>query len=146
MCFFFNDTATTEIYTLSLHDALPILPHTKAVIDTLPTDCPVIHFGTDCCGLLDLQTATGCSVLGVDHRVGLAGVLERFPNVAVQGNLDPVVLFAEPEHIVAAAGRVLAEAEGHTGHIFNLGHGVLPATPVDHVIALIDSVHELSAD
>ncbi len=123
-----------------------VLPHTKAVIDALPADCPVIHFGTDCCGLLDLQAATGCSVLGVDHRVGLAGVFERFPDIAVQGNLDPVALFAEPAHIIEAAGRVLAEADGRCGHIFNLGHGVLPATPVDHVIALIDAVHELSAN
>ena len=122
-----------------------VLPHTKAVIDALPAECPVIHFGTNCCGLLDLQATTGCGVLGVDHRVALADVFERFPNLAVQGNLDPVALFSQPERIVEAAGRLLAEAEGRTGHIFNLGHGVLPATPVENVVALVDAVHELSA-
>jgi len=63
----------------------------------------------------------------------------------VQGNLDPVALFASPREIRARAADILRRAAGRPGHIFNLGHGVLPETPVDHVIALVDTVHELSA-
>jgi len=66
-------------------------------------------------------------------------------DIAIQGNLDPVALFASPKEIKARAADILRRAEGRPGHIFNLGHGVLPETPVDHVIALVDSVHELSS-
>ncbi|HSK30633.1 MAG TPA: uroporphyrinogen decarboxylase family protein, partial [Candidatus Limnocylindria bacterium] len=66
-------------------------------------------------------------------------------DVAIQGNLDPVALFAAPKEIRTRAAEILHRAEGRPGHIFNLGHGVLPETPVDHVIALVDTVHELSS-
>jgi uroporphyrinogen decarboxylase len=66
-------------------------------------------------------------------------------DVAVQGNLDPVALFATPKEIKRRVGEILEQAGGRPGHIFNLGHGVLPETPVDHVIAMVQAVHELSA-
>ena len=66
-------------------------------------------------------------------------------DVAVQGNLDPVALFASPREIRRRVAEVLKHAGGRPGHIFNLGHGVLPETPVDHVIAMVDAVHELSS-
>jgi uroporphyrinogen decarboxylase len=66
-------------------------------------------------------------------------------DVAVQGNLDPVALFASPKEIKVRVADILRRAEGRPGHIFNLGHGVLPETPVDNVIALVDTVHELSS-
>jgi uroporphyrinogen decarboxylase len=122
-----------------------VLPHTKAVIDALPPAVPVIHFGTDTATLLDLQHSAGAGVLGVDHRVAIATAFDRFPDVAIQGNLDPVALFADTGVIRREVSRILAEVNGRPGHIFNLGHGILPATPVDNVIALVDSVHELSA-
>jgi len=84
-------------------------------------------------------------VIGLDWRVNLAEAWERLGHdVAVQGNLDPAALFADVSEIKARARAILDQAGGRAGHIFNLGHGILPETPVDHVIALIDTVHELS--
>jgi uroporphyrinogen decarboxylase len=123
-----------------------VLPHTKAVIEQLPKDVPLIHFGTDTATLLDHQASAGGSVLGVDHRTPIGPVLDRFPNLAVQGNLDPVTLFSSTDTIRREAERILAEVGRRPGHIFNLGHGILPATPVDNVIALVDIVHELSSE
>jgi uroporphyrinogen decarboxylase len=122
-----------------------VLPHTRRIIESLPRKIPLILFGTDTATLLDHQATAGARVLGVDHRVAIGQVFDRYPGIAVQGNLDPVVLFAEPAFIRAAARSILDEVARRPGHIFNLGHGVLPATPVDHVIALVDAVHELSA-
>jgi uroporphyrinogen decarboxylase len=122
-----------------------VAPHLKTIADALPPGIPLIQFGTDTATLLEMQVATGCSVIGVDHRVPIGPVFDRFPGVAVQGNLDPVLLFAEPATIRREVARVLSEVGGRDGHIFNLGHGILPGTPVDNVISLVDAVHELSA-
>lgn len=122
-----------------------VAPHMHTITAALPKDVPLIQFGTDTATLLEMQVATGCSVIGVDQRVPIATAFDRFPNTAVQGNLDPVILFADPAVIRREAGRILQEVDGRPGHIFNLGHGILPGTPVDHVIALVDAVHELSA-
>ena len=122
-----------------------VLPHMKTLTALLPKDVPLIQFGTDTATLLEMQVESGCSVIGVDHRVPIGPVFERFPDIAVQGNLDPVTLFASPDVIRREAARILEEAAGRPGHIFNLGHGILPGTPVDNVIALVDAVHELSA-
>ena len=109
----------------------------------LDPSVPSIHFGTDTGSLLELQRDAGGSVIGLDWRVDLATVLGRLgPEVAVQGNLDPVVLFAPLPEIERQARRILAQAAGRPGHIFNLGHGILPQTPVDHVRALVDMVHD----
>ncbi len=123
-----------------------VAPHMRTIAEALPKDVPLISFGTDTATLLDLQVEAGCSVIGVDHRVPIANAFDRFGDrVAVQGNLDPVLLFAPPDVIRREAARVVAEVAGRPGHVFNLGHGILPGTPVDHVIALVDAVHELSA-
>ena len=123
-----------------------VLPHTKKVFDALPADIPAIHFGTDTTTLLDLQLHAGGTVLGVDHRMPIGTAFDRFgQRVALQGNLDPTVLFADPAFVRAECERVLHEVGGRRGHIFNLGHGILPTTPVDNVIALVDAVHEISA-
>jgi uroporphyrinogen decarboxylase len=123
-----------------------VLPHTEAVIAAMPTDVPVIHFGTITGNLLELMREAGGDVIGLDWRVSLTDAWERLgPEVSVQGNLDPVVLFAQIPEIRRRAKEILDQASGRAGHIFNLGHGILPETPVDHVIALIDAVHEMSA-
>ncbi len=122
-----------------------VAPHLRTIVKLLPKGVPLIQFGTDTATLLDMQVEAGCSVIGVDHRVDIGTAFDRFPNVAIQGNLDPVLLFASPEVVRAQAARVLGEVGGRPGHIFNLGHGILPGTPVDTVISLVDAVHELSS-
>ena len=122
-----------------------VLPHTTALVSALPAAVPVIHFGTETGALLDDMAAAGASVLGVDHRSKLGPVMERFPELAVQGNLDPAVLLEDRGTIEKAVAGVLDEAAGRAGHIFNLGHGVLPATPVDNARMVVELVHELSA-
>jgi uroporphyrinogen decarboxylase len=123
-----------------------VLPHTRALLAGLPAGVPVIHFGTGTAALLGDLRAAGGSVIGLDWRVELDSAWQALgPDVAVMGNLDPHALLAGPEVILREADRILAEAGGRPGHVFNLGHGVLPETPVDHVVRLIDHVHEKSA-
>ncbi len=122
-----------------------VLPHTKRLIASLPSEVPIIHFGTKTKELLNLiATEIGASVVGIDSDVSVRQAMEDFPNVAIQGNFDPQILLTTPKEIEKEAMRILNEAEGRPGHIFNLAHGVLPSTPVDHVIRLIDFVHEKS--
>jgi uroporphyrinogen decarboxylase len=121
-----------------------VLPHTRAVIGAIGSVVPVIHFGTVTGNLLELMRDAGGGVIGLDWRVDLAEAWARLGyDVAVQGNLDPIVLFAEPAEIRRRAKIILDKAAGRLGHIFNLGHGILPDTPVDNVLTLIDAVHEL---
>ena len=88
----------------------------------------------------------GGDVIGLDWRVNLDdGWATVGYDVAVQGNLDPVVLFAPPAEIKIQVAEILRRAGGRAGHIFNLGHGILPETPVDHVMAMVEAVHELSS-
>jgi len=123
-----------------------VLPYSKAVIDGITPGTPVIHFSTGTAGLLQQVRAAGGDVIGLDWRVNLDEAWKTVGHdIAIQGNLDPVALFASPKEIKTRAGEILRRAEGRVGHIFNLGHGVLPETPVDHVIALVDAVHELSS-
>jgi uroporphyrinogen decarboxylase len=123
-----------------------VLRHTEKVFSALPADVPAIHFGTDTATLLDLQLRAGGSVIGLDHRTPIGAAFDRHGGgVAIQGNLDPAVLFADRQTIRDRCKRILDEVGGRRGHIFNLGHGILPATPVDNVIALVDAIHELSA-
>jgi uroporphyrinogen decarboxylase len=122
-----------------------VLPHMKRLFAQLEPSVPSIHFGTDTGSLLELQRDAGGSVIGLDWRVELAQSWERLgPGVGVQGNLDPTVLFAPVHEIERQTRRILAQAAGRPGHIFNLGHGILPQTPVDHVRALVDMVHTIS--
>ena len=123
-----------------------VLPHTRALIAALPADVPVIHFGTGTAALLPDLRAAGGAVIGLDWRVELDRAWDALgPGVAVMGNLDPLTLFADPALCAREADRILAEAAGRPGHVFNLGHGVLPGTPVDHVVRLVDHVHAASA-
>jgi len=122
-----------------------VQPYTKAVIDAVAPGVPVINFSTGTAGLLKHVRAAGGDVIGLDWRVNLdEGWAAVGHDVAVQGNLDPVALFASPKEIKSRVAEILRRAGGKPGHIFNLGHGVLPETPVDHVIAMVDAVHELS--
>jgi uroporphyrinogen decarboxylase len=122
-----------------------VLPHSRALIGALTPGIPVIHFGTGTAALLPPMAEAGGDVIGLDWRVDLDEAWARLgPGVAVQGNLDPVVLLASPTRIRESTQRILDRAGGRPGHIFNLGHGVLPQTPVDHVTAVVDMVHELS--
>jgi uroporphyrinogen decarboxylase len=123
-----------------------VLPHTRAVIRALRPGTPVIHFGTGTATLLPLMREAGGDVIGLDWRVDLdRGWAAVGQDVGVQGNLDPAVLLARPAAIRQRVRAILERAGGRPGHIFNLGHGVHQATPVEHVQALVDMVHELSA-
>jgi uroporphyrinogen decarboxylase len=123
-----------------------VLPHTRAVIDALRPGTPVIHFGTGTATLLPLMRAAGGDVIGLDWRVNLDdGWAAVGHDVGVQGNLDPAALLAKPAVFRERVQAILARAAGRPGHVFNLGHGVHQATPVEHVQALVDMVHELSA-
>jgi uroporphyrinogen decarboxylase len=121
-----------------------VQPHTRSIIQNITPGTPVIHFGTGTAALLELMRDAGGDVIGLDWRVDLHDAWERLGDVAVMGNLDPVQLFASPDFIRARAAYILSRAAGRNGHIFNLGHGILPETPVDNVIALVDAVHEMS--
>lgn len=121
-----------------------VLPHSRRVIRGITPGTPVIHFGTQTGTFLELLKEAGGDVIGLDWRVELDEAWKRLGNVAVQGNLDPVTLFADPKEIRRQAKRILDQAAGRPGHIFNLGHGVLPQTPVGHVKSLVDAVQELS--
>lgn len=122
-----------------------ILPHMQRLFRLISPGIPTVHFGTGTSGLLELLSAAGGDVIGVDWRIDLSVAWKRIGgDRAVQGNLDPLVLFAPLEELRAHVRRVLREAGGRPGHIFNLGHGILPDTPVDNVVALVDMVHEYS--
>ena len=122
-----------------------VLPHTRAVIQNIVPGVPVIHFGTGTAALLELMREAGGDVIGLDWRVRLDEAWRRVGHdVAVMGNLDPVALFADKQVLRAQAKRILEQADGRPGHIFNLGHGILPDTPVENVIELVEMVHELS--
>ena len=120
-----------------------VLPHTKSVIENVTPGTPIIHFGTGTATLLELMREAGGDVIGLDWRVRLDEGWRRVGHdVAVMGNLDPVVLFAKQDVLRAQAKKILQQAEGRAGHIFNLGHGILPETPVENVIALVEMVHD----
>jgi uroporphyrinogen decarboxylase len=124
-----------------------VLPYSRQLFDRLGTlGVPLIHFGVETGSLLELMRDAGGHVIGVDWRVPLDDARARIGvHHAVQGNLDPVALFAPLAELRAKVRDVLRRAGDDAGHIFNLGHGVLPATPVDHVRAVVDLVHELTA-
>jgi uroporphyrinogen decarboxylase len=123
-----------------------VLPHMRDLISAITPGVPVIHFATGTSGMLELMRQAGGDVIGVDWRIDLDSAWRRIGyDVGVQGNLDPVALFAPIDEIRDRAARILGQARGHRGHIFNLGHGVLPDTPVENVIALVDMVHDLSS-
>jgi uroporphyrinogen decarboxylase len=119
-----------------------VLPHSRRLIESLAPGTPVIHFGTQTAALLPMLCQAGGDVLGLDWRVDLVEAWDRTGAKAVQGNLDPAALFAPRAEVRRRARRLLERVGGRPGHIFNLGHGILPHTPLDNVLALVDAVHE----
>ena len=123
-----------------------VLPHTRSVIQAVTPGTPVIHFASGNPALLPLLSEAGGAVIGVDWRVRIDDAWRTIGyNKAVQGNLDPVVLLTTPEEIRRRAKEILDQTAGRPGHIFNLGHGVLPQTPVENAVALVEAVRELSS-
>jgi len=123
-----------------------VLPHTKHVIENIVPGTPVLHFGTGTGSLLELMREAGGDVLGLDWRVELDDGWRRVGHdVGIMGNLDPVALFSNTGVLRLQTQRILGQAAGRPGHIFNLGHGILPETPVENVVALVEMVHELSS-
>jgi uroporphyrinogen decarboxylase len=121
-----------------------VLPHTRSIFAALKSaDVPRIHFGTDTAGLLESIASTGPDIVSVDWRVPLDAAWDRVGHHhGIQGNLDPAVLLGPPELVRERAGDVLRRAAGRPGHIFNLGHGVLPSTPLENLQLLVETVHE----
>jgi uroporphyrinogen decarboxylase len=131
---------------LGIHDYRRfVLPHLQRIVRGIYPGVPLIHFGTGNPELLTAMAETGATVTGVDWRIDLDDAWARIGhNRAVQGNLDPCALLGTREFLEGEVRRVLRQAAGRPGHIFNLGHGILPQTPVDQAIAVVDLVHELS--
>lgn len=122
-----------------------VLPWTQRVVGAIQRlGVPVIVFSTGTAGYLDLVSETGADVISVDWRIALDRAWAMIGERAVQGNLDPAFLLAPRTVLRAAALSVLERAGGRPGHIFNLGHGVLPETPPDAVAYLVDLVHRAS--
>lgn len=118
-----------------------VLPHMRKLFDTVGDIAPVIHFGTNTATLLPLLREAGGDVIGMDWRIPLdQGWQIIGHDKAVQGNLDPTVLLGSKDEIRIQACRILQEAKGKPGHIFNLGHGILPMTPVENVKYLVEVV------
>ncbi len=123
-----------------------VLPHVRYILaDVEARGVPVIHFGTGTFHLLEAQRDAGGTVIGLDWRTPIQeGWAKVGSDRAVQGNLDPTVLLAPREVAERHAARVLDDAAGRPGHVFNLGHGILPETPVATVEAVVDFVHRTS--
>jgi len=120
-----------------------VLPHVQEILEELIPGVPVINFATGNPSLLPCLAESGASVIGVDWRISLDQAWQMIGyEHAVQGNLDPTVLLADAREVRRRAREILNMTKGRLGHIFNLGHGVLPQTPVDNVKVLIDTVHE----
>jgi uroporphyrinogen decarboxylase len=124
-----------------------VLPAMRQIFEGLiDLEVPKIHFGVGTGELLTLMRDAGADVVGVDWRVPLHEAWERVGfDVAIQGNLDPAVCVAPWEAVEPKALAVLRRAAGRPGHVFNLGHGVLPDTPVENLQRLVDLVHERTA-
>ena len=122
-----------------------VLPHMRLIIDSIIPDVPVINFATGNPALLPLLRGDSRTVVGIDWRIPLDQAWSIVGHDrAVQGNLDPVSLLADLDTLKEMTASVLQAAGNRAGHIFNLGHGILPQTSVDHAIALVDMVHEMS--
>jgi uroporphyrinogen decarboxylase len=123
-----------------------VLPYSRRVIEIASEAAvPIIHFGTSTAGILPLMKTAGGDVIGVDWRIDLAQAWDILGDgLSVQGNLDPVTLFADWEALETRVRHILDRVKGREGHIFNLGHGILQETPIDNVKLLVDFVHEYS--
>jgi len=123
-----------------------VLPYSKKVIEGAGKSVPIVHFATSSSTLLERMKLAGGDVIGVDWRMNLGEAWIRLGyDVAIQGNLDPVVLLGKPDLIEKEVKRILSEAGGRPGHLFNLGHGILPNTPIENVAFLVETVHHYSS-
>ena len=123
-----------------------VLPYLSALIAALPAETPVISFLTGNPALIPVQAEAGGSVIGLDWRCDLVKTWDAIgSDFAVQGNLDPILLFADQSVLLERAGQMMDSISGREGYIFNLGHGVLPGTPVENVKRLVEFVHEHQA-
>ncbi len=124
-----------------------VAPHTTRLIKQIREwgDVKIIYFATDNMHLIDEMYATGPDIMALDWRTPLKATWKRLGSKAIQGNMDPIVLCADKDTVSREAAYVLDEAQNRPGHIFNLGHGIVPQTPVDNVKHLVDFVHEYSA-
>ncbi len=120
-----------------------VLPHVQSIIQHLKKyQAPVIYFGTGTAGLLHLMKLSGAEVIGADWRIPLGEAWKKIgQNLAIQGNLDPAVLLAPRPIIRRHVLKILDEAQGRPGHIFNLGHGILPETPRDNARYVVELIH-----
>ncbi len=132
---------------LNAHDYREfILPHTKRIFDIVGGRVPTIHFGVGTGSILPEMREAGGDVIGADWRIPLDEAWTRIgPDRGVQGNLDPTLLLGPLDRVFSAIDDVLARAAGRPGHIFNLGHGILPMTRVEHVQAVARYVHQRTA-
>jgi len=122
-----------------------VLPHSNSIFKNIKKDVPAIHFATGSSTLLELMKKAGGDVIGIDWRIDLGKAWKRLGyKGGIQGNLDPATLFAPVSTIRKKVKEILRSADNRPGHIFNLGHGILPRTPVKNVIALVKAVHEFS--
>lgn len=122
-----------------------VLPHTRSIFEQLPKTVPAIHFGTGNPALYPAMKEAGGDVIGIDWRISIDDAWSALGNdVAIQGNMDPAALLASPDALRARASAVLDSAAGRPGHIFNLGHGIMPQASVDQARALVDHVHRSS--
>ena len=124
-----------------------VFPHVRAIFDRLAgVEVPIIHFAVGAGHLLGAMREAGGDVLGVDWRTPLPEAWRRAgEDVALQGNLDPAALLGPRERLLARVDVILESVRGRRGHVFNLGHGILPPTPVDNVRAVVERVHERTA-
>ena len=122
-----------------------VLPHQKKVIEGIKKTVPLIHFAHGATHLLEMVAEAGGDVIGLDWRCDLDAAWKRVGyDRAVQGNIDPITLFAPKEFIRKRVQEILDRAGGRNGHIMNLGHGILKETPPEHAEIFINATHELS--
>ena len=122
-----------------------VAPATRRLMERIQGKVPIIYFGTGNAHLLDAMYATGPDLMALDWRVPLVATWDRLGSRAIQGNLDPIALCGEPGSMINQAQTLIDEVGGRPGHIFNLGHGIIPETPVDNVKRLVDFVREKTA-
>jgi len=124
-------------------------PYVKEIIDALKkvTDIPIIYFANNGATLVDITRESGADVLGFDWRINLDEAVRRVgPNISIQGNMDPLALFLPDDKLEARIRNVLEQAKGARGHVFNLGHGIVPETPPEKAKLAVQLVHKLSKE
>ena len=121
-----------------------VLPYVKKVISELKKEeVPIIYFVNDCAGILKEVKKAGADIIGIDWRIDIADAIKKLgKKLVIQGNLDPCALFLPKEKIEERVKDILWKGETAKGHIFNLGHGILPQTPVENVVAMVEAVHK----